>query len=124
VFDTHKAPICRNEEEFNGYLLSALYDALAMRLRKSGRDHRVVLSHCDLAPRNIIIDEDGKIAALVDWAEAGWYPEYWDMSSFISGMMRARTLGIMRLISFLSCILMSWLIISQCLNTSILRTRV
>jgi hypothetical protein len=90
VFDTHTAPICRDEEEFNRYLLSALfdeippalYDALAMRLRKSGRDHRVVLSHCDLAPRNIIINEDGKIAALVDWAEAEWYPEHWEYVKF------------------------------------------
>ena len=28
-------------------------------------------------PRNTLI-KDGKIAAIVDWESAGWYPEYWE----------------------------------------------
>ncbi|KAF7292740.1 Kinase-like protein [Mycena indigotica] len=48
-------------------------------LRCVGRteSYRTVFTHCDLAPRNIII-KDKKIAAIVDWEMAGWYPEYWE----------------------------------------------
>ncbi|EJD54096.1 kinase-like protein [Auricularia subglabra TFB-10046 SS5] len=36
---------------------------------------RSVFSHCDLAPRNILV-RNGRIAAIIDWEFAGWYPEY------------------------------------------------
>lgn len=42
---------------------------------------RNVLSHCDLTPRNIIV-QDGRIKALLDWEYAGWYPEYWEFVKF------------------------------------------
>lgn len=32
-------------------------------------------THADLAPRNIIIIRNGRVAAILDWAIAGWYPE-------------------------------------------------
>jgi aminoglycoside phosphotransferase len=41
------------------------------------RNFRVLFTHCDLAPRNILVKE-GKIAGIVDWELAGWYPEYWE----------------------------------------------
>lgn len=41
------------------------------------RHYRTTFSHSDIAPRNIII-KDGRIAAIVDWESAGWYPEYWE----------------------------------------------
>ncbi|KAI0554545.1 kinase-like domain-containing protein [Xylaria curta] len=37
-----------------------------------------VFTHNDLAPRNVLIDEAGKITGLVDWELAGWYPDYWE----------------------------------------------
>ena len=39
------------------------------------RNFRVVFTHCDPAPRNIII-HDGNATGIVDWELAGWYPEY------------------------------------------------
>ncbi|KAK5175653.1 uncharacterized protein LTR77_000792 [Saxophila tyrrhenica] len=44
-------------------------------------DHRVVFTHGDLNPRNIIV-ENGTIKALLDWEFAGWYPEYWEYVKF------------------------------------------
>ncbi|PGH00060.1 hypothetical protein AJ79_08331 [Helicocarpus griseus UAMH5409] len=41
--------------------------------------YRTYFSHADLAPRNIIIC-NGRIVGVVDWATAGWYPEYWDLT--------------------------------------------
>ncbi|KJK86133.1 hypothetical protein H633G_10016 [Metarhizium anisopliae BRIP 53284] len=86
VLNTYHHPPCCDEETFNGFLLSSLFkitpeavrEALALHLRT---DHRIVLSHCDLAPRNILV-QDGKITGLVDWEDGGWYPEYWDYVKF------------------------------------------
>ncbi|UNI14719.1 hypothetical protein JDV02_001320 [Purpureocillium takamizusanense] len=85
-FTYHSAP-CRDEAGFNEFLLSSLYkvtpplvwEAFTRRLRT---DHRIVLSHCDLTPRNILVDKDGRIIGLVDWEDSGWYPEYWEYVKF------------------------------------------
>ncbi|XEV07518.1 hypothetical protein FSHL1_012805 [Fusarium sambucinum] len=81
-----ESPPCHDEKAFNEYLLSALYEttpplvreAFSRRLRTG---HRVVFSHYNLAPRNILVKE-GKIQELVDWEDAGWYPEYWEYVKF------------------------------------------
>ena len=49
--------------------------------RSSQSRTRVVLSHGDLVPRNIIVKE-GRVQALLDWEYAGWYPEYWEYVKF------------------------------------------
>lgn len=36
-----------------------------------------VFSHGDLGPSNIMV-EDGHIAGIIDWEQAGWYPYFWD----------------------------------------------
>jgi tRNA A-37 threonylcarbamoyl transferase component Bud32 len=86
VYHLHTDSPCVDEAAFNRYLLSGLFPATPPALRdafasKLRTNHRVVLSHCDLAPRNIIVRE-GKIVALVDWEDAGWYPEYWEYVKF------------------------------------------
>ncbi|TFY52227.1 hypothetical protein EVJ58_g10134 [Rhodofomes roseus] len=50
------------------------------------RGHRIVFTHADLNPRNILVDRavypDGstgwRVTGIVDWENAGYYPEYWD----------------------------------------------
>lgn len=34
-------------------------------------------THGDLIPSNVIV-KDGKIAAVIDWETAGWFPENWE----------------------------------------------
>ncbi|ROT37804.1 kinase-like protein [Sodiomyces alkalinus F11] len=41
--------------------------------------YRTCFTHGDLVPRNIIV-RDGRVAALIDWGFAGWYPEYWEFT--------------------------------------------
>ena len=43
--------------------------------------HRILFTHGDLSPRNIIVRE-GRIVGLLDWECAGWYPEYWEFVRF------------------------------------------
>lgn len=37
----------------------------------------IVLTHNDFAPRNILVKGD-RVVALLDWENAGFYPEYWE----------------------------------------------
>ena len=41
--------------------------------------YQTCFTHADLAPRNIIV-KNGRVAAILDWAFAGWYPEYWEFT--------------------------------------------
>ncbi|CAG7565866.1 unnamed protein product [Fusarium equiseti] len=77
---------CRDEGAFNDILLSGLYEHTPPLVREAfvrrlQTGHRVVLSHCDLKPRNILV-QNGKIQGLVDWEDSGWYPEYWEYVKF------------------------------------------
>lgn len=41
--------------------------------------YRTCFTHADLNPRNIIVRR-GRVAAIIDWEFAGWYPEYWEVT--------------------------------------------
>ncbi|KIY64176.1 hypothetical protein CYLTODRAFT_425459 [Cylindrobasidium torrendii FP15055 ss-10] len=41
------------------------------------RHYEIRFAHSDLNPTNILI-KDGRLAAIIDWEMAGWYPEYWE----------------------------------------------
>lgn len=41
--------------------------------------YRTCFTHGDLAPRNIVV-RNGRVAAIIDWGYAGWYPEYWEFT--------------------------------------------
>lgn len=80
-YATEECPPCRDEKEFNDFLLSGILDGLpnmrsglTQRLRT---DHRVVFTHGDFRPSNIMV-RDGKVVALLDFEAAGWYPEHWE----------------------------------------------
>lgn len=40
--------------------------------------HKIVFTHGDLNMRNVLVDEHGRLSGIVDWENAGWFPEYWD----------------------------------------------
>jgi hypothetical protein len=52
----------------------------------SRRGHKIVFTHADLNPRNILVermsnpagDRRWRLSGIVDWETAGYYPEYWD----------------------------------------------
>ncbi|KAJ4265308.1 hypothetical protein NW762_004593 [Fusarium torreyae] len=41
--------------------------------------YKTHFTHADLDARNIIV-RHGRVAAIIDWAFAGWYPEYWEFT--------------------------------------------
>ena len=56
---------------------------LRQMYRDSG-NHAIKFTHGDLSPCNILI-ESGHVTGLLDWEEAGWYPEYWEYVKAMQG---------------------------------------
>ncbi|KAJ8061904.1 hypothetical protein OCU04_009693 [Sclerotinia nivalis] len=45
---------------------------------------KLVLSHCNLWPRNVLVSKNGsKILAIIDWETAGYYPNFYEHSTFL-----------------------------------------
>lgn len=42
-----------------------------------------VFTHGDLTPRNVMVDNAGRIAGILDWENAGWYPDYWEYANIM-----------------------------------------
>lgn len=87
-------PNCVDEAAFNEYLIGAIPKSLAVTLKKAleeqlRTDHRVVFTHGDLAPRNIMVSEEGKVTGVIDWEDAGWYPAYWEYVKFFPAQLDA-----------------------------------
>ena len=47
------------------------------------RSNRSVFTHGDIAPRNIMVDDENKITGILDWEYAGWYPDYWEYAQIM-----------------------------------------
>ena len=45
-------------------------------------DHRIVFTHADFHPRNIMVvngpDDGVQLSGIFDWEASGFYPEYWE----------------------------------------------
>lgn len=74
-----------SENHFNDGIVTALkqskqgpwVDVVCEMILDSLRNHKVVLTHGDFAPRNIIV-QGTKVVAVLDWELSGYYPEYWE----------------------------------------------
>ncbi|KAF2129861.1 kinase-like protein [Dothidotthia symphoricarpi CBS 119687] len=82
-----------NNAQFNDFLLddSCMEQARLDYVRGCmPSDHRIVMTHGDLCPLNILVESEDvlTITGIVDWETGGAYPEYWEYvnafrSSFI-----------------------------------------
>ncbi|EFY84946.1 Phosphotransferase family protein [Metarhizium acridum CQMa 102] len=87
----HFAGPFESEEEFNEYLIrpswaggfpseEAYNDALSLAKGMGKISHKIVFTHGDLKPHNILV-KGGRIIGFLDWESAGWYPDYWDFTT-------------------------------------------
>lgn len=42
-----------------------------------------LMVHGDIGLRNITIDENDRLAALLDGGSFGWFPDYWEFAQFV-----------------------------------------
>ncbi|KAI3321036.1 kinase-like protein [Xylariaceae sp. AK1471] len=98
----------QNEKEFNEFLCSKPGRTTTTWIKtvcsSMGYNHRIVMTHGDLHPRNIMVcwerDENDmmledtvRVSSILDWETAGWYPEYWE---FVKAMHTADSRGPLR----------------------------
>ncbi|KAJ5113261.1 hypothetical protein N7456_001795 [Penicillium angulare] len=72
-----------SEQDFNQWILEDLapdLPAIYQHFAKNALtdDHEIVFTHSDFATRNILVDGNSQVTAILDWEWAGWYPEYWE----------------------------------------------
>ncbi|KDQ54014.1 hypothetical protein JAAARDRAFT_136134, partial [Jaapia argillacea MUCL 33604] len=76
------------EAEFNDFLVSTPLPCIARKFIQWVRsllrdDHRIVLTHSDFDPGNImVVDHPTQalvVSGLINWDFGGWYPEQWEM---------------------------------------------
>ncbi|KAK0490399.1 kinase-like protein [Armillaria novae-zelandiae] len=65
----------------NVSFMSRMPRLLQMASPVYAKPHKLCFSHCDLNHTNILVTEDGQLAAIIDWEAAGWFPEYWEYTS-------------------------------------------
>ncbi|KAF1846479.1 phosphotransferase enzyme family protein [Cucurbitaria berberidis CBS 394.84] len=81
---TSKGPF-RSVEDFNATIAETFvakskgHVGPYIRGMLNSHKHGIVFTHGDLRPANIIV-RDGRLAAIVDWEMAGWYPDYWEFA--------------------------------------------
>ncbi|EKM56140.1 uncharacterized protein PHACADRAFT_257219 [Phanerochaete carnosa HHB-10118-sp] len=83
ITSTGKIGPFADEAEFNDFIVpmaeSFICTEILEETRRRMRDnHQVVFTHGDLAPRNILV-KGSQIVAVLDWAQAGWLPEHWEL---------------------------------------------
>ncbi|OQE44712.1 hypothetical protein PENCOP_c002G01014 [Penicillium coprophilum] len=52
------------------------------------RSEHSVFTHADIAPRNLMVDEQNIITGILDWESAGWYPDYWEYAQIMRPAFR------------------------------------
>ncbi|KAJ9137730.1 hypothetical protein NKR23_g8981 [Pleurostoma richardsiae] len=78
-----------SEAEWNDFLLEDIHPEHPRAFRSMVQDelrtdHDIVLTHGDLVAQNILV-RDGRIVALLDWENAGFYPEYVELVKPLRG---------------------------------------
>lgn len=74
-----------SEEDFNATIADTFvtkskgHVGLYIRSMLNSHKHSIVFTHGDFRPANIIV-KNGRVAAIIDWEMAGWYPDYWEFA--------------------------------------------
>jgi hypothetical protein len=85
----HLGPF-RSEARFNAALTEAYLAALGSGLDirpfvgdvLSHDQHKIHFAHANIKTRHIMV-HNGRVTGILDWALAGFYPEYWEFAKAI-----------------------------------------
>lgn len=72
-----------SQAAFNDFLFQTVAIDEHPRIREFVKDvhstnYPLVLTHCDISPFNILVDEDYKLTGILDWETCAWLPAYWE----------------------------------------------
>ncbi|KAK5083276.1 hypothetical protein LTR70_008233 [Exophiala xenobiotica] len=63
-----------NPKEFRGDCVEKIHEDR----KKSTKPYVLKFTHGNLTPNNVLVDDSGRVCALIGWECSGWYPEYWE----------------------------------------------
>ncbi|KAJ9653956.1 hypothetical protein H2198_006944 [Neophaeococcomyces mojaviensis] len=69
-------------KEFRGDCVAKVHE----ERHKGSKPYVLKFTHANLVPSNILIDEAGRVCALIGWESSGWFPEYWEYVQMCSSM--------------------------------------
>ncbi|EFY91123.1 Phosphotransferase family protein [Metarhizium acridum CQMa 102] len=61
--------------DFTTWRMRRFLEKSRARSKAAGTANRFVLTHGDLSPRNVMV-ENGRVTGIVDWERSGFFPEY------------------------------------------------
>lgn len=61
-------------QEFRGDCVEKVHE----KRPTSDQSYVLKFTHGNLTPNNILVDDSGRVRALIGWECSGWYPEYWE----------------------------------------------
>ena len=82
----------KTEQELHKYLLAPASshgfeskekyeEAFTLAKQLDHNSHRIVFTHGDFKPHNVLVDEDDHLSGFLDWECTGWCPEYWEFTT-------------------------------------------
>lgn len=93
-YSDEAVPLIGNDEDFRQIVLRNYVERNGLSyadgqevLDNFPRSTASVFTHGGIKPKNIIVDEDGKILTLLDWEMAGFLPDYWESVSMFSRIL-------------------------------------
>lgn len=66
------------EFERRGHTVDDFAEKEIRMVHASKKLYELKFTHASLSPQNILVDDAGRVTALIGWKSAGWYPEYWE----------------------------------------------
>jgi hypothetical protein len=72
---------------FNAHLLSLVPPRVRENPKVTptlAKWRRIVFSHSDLSPRNVLVDSWGRLVGILDWEMTGWFLEYWEHTAALA----------------------------------------
>lgn len=66
------------EFERRGHSVHSFPEKEIHQVHAPKKPYELKFTHAGLCPQNILVDDAGRICALIGWDSCGWYPEYWE----------------------------------------------
>ncbi|KAL6248786.1 hypothetical protein RBB50_003848 [Rhinocladiella similis] len=66
------------EFERRGHKPQEFPESEVQKVHAPPKPYSLKFTHANLCPKNILVDDAGRIVALIGWESSGWYPEYWE----------------------------------------------
>lgn len=76
--------LCRKSKKLHDFVFKSFNNSYNEISREDLSDEETVLSHNDYTPRNIVVDNSGKVKSIIDWEYCDYYPRNYEYYKILS----------------------------------------